>query len=121
MRANWGNARSICKAYGMDIASLETYDEFSEVKYALPDKRNSYSFTDYIHIGGATSLAKTKSEWYWVTSGNKVSYTMPFSDGEPNNAGSIEYCLALGPPSKYYFDDIYCYNYDANFICQKEW
>lgn len=113
--ATWVNARNICMNYGLDIATFKTLDEFNAVRDMC--KENSSIMTGFIYIGGMTTSARSIDDWFWVTTGEKINFTMKWKEGEPNFAG-LEYCLSIGS-SDYLFNDIHCDSYSNKFICDK--
>lgn len=72
---------------------------------------------DFIHIGGMTTTAKSKTQWYWVANGEKINYAMEWMQGEPNNFND-DFCLSIGT-LEYQFNDINCHTYEMKFICQE--
>lgn len=114
----WSNARAVCKSYDLDFVSLETRaeaDNFFRLCFA-----NQRFFKDWTHIGGMSLNPLSRTEWYWVNSGNRLDYLMNFLPGEPNNDGGEEHCLAIGrssPDSAFGFNDFKCYGINA-FVCQ---
>ena len=113
--ATWINARNICINYGLDIATFETLDELNAVREMC--KTNLSKMKGYIYIGGMATNARSTEDWYWVTTGEKINFTMKWIEGEPNFSGP-EFCLSMGR-SEYLFNDIHCESYSNKFICDK--
>lgn len=112
----WVYARPLCKAYGFDILTLETLEEMQRVVNMCSE--NEDMFGAYTHIGGMTSVGRSRTNWYWVTTNQKISYNMPWHNGQPEFKDNIEWCLTLTKSSGKY-NDIPCYGSWAEaFICQ---
>lgn len=119
-KAEWINTRAICKAYGMDVLTLETENE-ANCFFRLY-KAKEHLFGCYTHIGAMTEDEKFL-KWHWVSTGEPINYTIEFPRGEPNGSGL---CLAISKKvhkvhtEKFLFDDIQCFGACANkFICEK--
>lgn len=82
--------------------------------------QNIHLFDQWTHVGGLTTVPKSKDHWYWMTSGNKVNYSLKFGSGQPDNAGGNEMCLSIGKqPGNFFFNDVNCYGmHQFKFICQ---
>jgi hypothetical protein len=120
--ANWINSRSYCKTYDMDLASFDTNYEFTNfAKFAW--NSSSFYFDRWTHVGGISKLiAQGKHrEWYWVASNKKVSYSMTFAAGQPNNFLGKQNCLGISKEEDTFeFQDIDCHGrFEEKFICQK--
>lgn len=118
-QAYWDQAKTICSSYGMEFLSLESLQE-ADGLLSLCHKKNAL-FDQWTHIGGVTTVPKSKTEWYWVETGKKVNFTLKFGSGQPDNAGGKEWCLSLGkqPSNSFFFNDINCYGmHQFKFICQ---
>lgn len=114
MKATWTNTRSVCKSYGLDIATFDTLDEFNYVSDMC--KRNKDRLTNWVHVGGATTTPGTPHNWFWVTTGEKIAYDMPWNAGNPNSVNQV--CLSIGD-ANYRYDDIDCHSrHEEKFICQ---
>lgn len=82
-------------------------------------ERNRNMFDAVVHIGGMAQIAKSTTEWYWVTTNQKVSYSMPWVAGQPDHYANNEWCLTLWKPYGFKFNDINCYgSWEQTFICQ---
>lgn len=93
----------------MEIA---TFSNLKEANFVL-DLINKHSYlTDlYYHVGGITTVAKSKKDWFWVTTGEHIDYELPFSPGQPDNSLGVEFCLNIhrtqgNEPN--YFNDCPC-------------
>lgn len=114
-KAEWMYTRSICRAYGMDILTLETETEANVFFELFKAKENL--FDRYTHIGGMSEDANFL-KWYWVTTGELINYEINFPIGEPNRSGL---CLAINKMETLMFDDIHCYGgHQEKFICERK-
>lgn len=116
----WVHTRSICAAYGMEIVSFDSKNEMDSFLELC--KQKATLFKTQTHVGGMTLEGKSLDKWYWVNSGNKVSYSLPFGPNEPNNDGGREFCLSIfrTPSNVFAFNDIGCSGSDLNkFVCQQ--
>lgn len=114
-RANWMNAQSFCKSYGMDLASIESEEE---AKYFLKSCENkNTAFEEHSQIGGVLM----HDHWFWITSHQKVNFKLTFK-GNKNSKNDGE-CLQLvkGTNLIFGFGRTNCFsNNDAKkFVCQK--
>lgn len=74
-------------------------------------------FDDATYLGAVTNIALSKTNWYWVSTGKKLNFELPWGPVDPNNLGNNEKCLALQKPLS--MIDIICYElYYKRFICQ---
>lgn len=117
---NWVHTRSICKAYDMDVLSLDSAEEadaFLSLCYSM-----SSIFGWQTHIGGMTTEAKSLTNWYWVVTNKKINFPMNWAPGEPNDLKS-EKCLGVvkeHSDGKFYFNDLPCADGTKyKFVCQK--
>lgn len=72
---------------------------------------------------GITATPKSSTEWYWTSSGKKVSYALPWNPGQPDYKLNKEYCLAIGRVRSYNplkFHDFPCTEDPRQFICQRK-
>ena len=114
-RSSWVNSRSICIAYGFDIASFETQQEANAVVNLCKKQPNLLEYFTYI---GAIKISNQQSNgWYWVNSGKKLSFEIP--EENLDFAGREEWCLALGPANNFLLNDVHCNGYEFKFLCQK--
>lgn len=105
----------------MEIASFETSNEMDRVSEMCVSHKDK--LTQYVHVGGMAIYEGSTSDWYWVNSGQIISYiSSRWHPGEPNGQNYRQYaqfCLSLGQQN-YRFVDIDCHtHYDSKFICQK--
>jgi hypothetical protein len=119
LKVVWSKGNDLCKTYGMEVVSLDTYDE-QEYFFGMCVKFAS-AFTGNSMFGAMARVPASKKDWYWVNSGTPVNYTLNFATGEPNNGGNGEMCLALKEYSgSFGFNDVSCSDsLTYNIICQE--
>lgn len=117
-KAHWNVALATCHAYGMEMLSLESSDEESSFLTVCTLWRTL--FDRFTHIGALTTVEKSRTEWFWVNSGNKISFPISFSSGEPNSEDNNEMCLTMDKRSGLFqYNDITCDGgMTAKFVCQ---
>ncbi|CAG9802947.1 unnamed protein product [Chironomus riparius] len=118
-RTTWMLARAMCKSYDLEFASADTLDEATTL-VSFVKNNSGYVYVTAL-IGGLTLTPKSKTDWYWVNSGNKVAYDIPWYVTQPNNYEGKEQCLGIGRgyKDKFDFHDYKCMGEDLTFICQK--
>lgn len=109
--------RATCKAYGMEFAMIDSLNEFNEV-YSGVQRNPTLVFNLHFFVDGMTLSSKSKTDWYFSVTGKKFPYTMPWTGGQPDNAGNNEKCLSMHPSPRS-FNDLPC-NMEAPFLCQKK-
>lgn len=111
-KASWVEARSFCHSYGLEFLSLDTLEEARTLQSFSDNNSNLRTSTSvWLYIDGVSMSVNSLTDWYWTKSGDKISYTIPWHPGTPNNAASNEYCLTFGKASinqKFGFDDAKC-------------
>lgn len=119
--AQWVDAVEICLVNGMEIVSFDSRAEFDSV--AKMCKQYTNYLNGQTHVGAVVFEAKSLVEWYWVNSGKRVSFPLPFAPNEPNCDGGNELCLSLSRDQNhdFAFNDINCSGSDyTKFICQQQ-
>ncbi|KAL7036615.1 hypothetical protein ACKWTF_008872 [Chironomus riparius] len=121
-QTNWAESRSFCNSYKMDLLTIETEMELKAYLNLL--NINSYLRTiPYIQFwaDSLTVTLKSKTEWFWTGTGNKISFPISWIGTEPNNDGGSEHCLVIFKPSvnaNFGFADGNC-NIHRYALCQK--
>ncbi|XP_059481782.1 macrophage mannose receptor 1-like [Neocloeon triangulifer] len=105
-KANFWNARKICKKMGMDLASLETLEESNCVKTEI-EKADLSTKAVFISLSGFGGKTFTK----WIN-GKDMTYT-EWAKGEPNNPNT-EKCVVM-MRDKWYDTQCQGENY---FVCE---
>jgi len=122
-QATWVDAKTICKAFDLELATFETSDEASNFINRESVKNFFDGFDDhFVFVDGVGLTPKSLTDWYWTNSGEKIPYSMQWNAGEPNYHQNYEYCLSIGKISKNEkigFNDYRCWEYPKHFICQK--
>lgn len=76
-------------------------------------------FGGYIHIGGVAAASRSKNNWYWTDNNERVSYELPWQNGQPDFYNNDEWCLSLATGDGFKFNDIDCYGRSKErFICE---
>lgn len=98
----WHNAKSICERLGGHLATINSKEEYENLKTITGD--NCY------FLGGTDEA--TEGNWEWVT-GEEWNYNEFWNTGEPNNTNSGEDALLFGTVGNDVpVDDLY------GFICE---
>lgn len=105
----------------MEFVSLESLQESNHLLKIC--QQNSQLFDGWTYIGGLTTVGGSRTEWYWVDNGKKLSFELNFAAGQPDNAGNNELCLSIGnlgiATGNFFFNDNPCYGWRPyRFICQ---
>ncbi|CAG7828690.1 unnamed protein product, partial [Allacma fusca] len=64
---DWNTSESLCKAKGLQLASLENAKE-NDLVSAFVVKRAPVSPSDFVHVCLGGSDKKSEGKWYWVDS-----------------------------------------------------
>ena len=113
----WANAFMFCRSFGMELVSLPTKDladKFTQLCF-----ENAPYFDKYTHIGG-TYIGAGLNNFYWLSTGKKVSHDLNWGPGQPNNYGGQQSCLALNKENgPFKFDDIEGFGtHEEKFVCE---
>ena len=99
----------------MDLVELPTE---AEANYLLSLLTQQDLKGDVFHIGG-TYVGLGLNEFYWMTTGQRINYTMKYAPGQPDNSHGIEkYLSIIEQPGSYMFNDIDNGINKWKFICQ---
>lgn len=112
-RANWMNAQSFCKSYGMDLAAIESEHE---ANYFLKScEINSMDFEEHSQIGGVLM----NNDWFWITSHQKVNFKLDMKKNDKHDGECLQLVKSSGV--RFSFGRTNCFsNRDAQkFVCQK--
>ena len=80
---SWANAFSFCKANDMNLVELHNKQESD--KFLTMCANNAVDY--WYHIGGSAEGMANRLDFYWMTTGERISYSLKYHPGEPNNAG----------------------------------
>lgn len=134
-KSDWMQAQGVCKNYGMELATFETKEEMKAVTSMCKKYKSLY---DGVHIGGMAIASKLEFYWYWVNSGNRISYDtsvnaeelktteIKYQEADDDHSWTTEaphhpqeFCLAL-KTENFTFSDVPCYGgQELPFMCQK--
>jgi len=100
----------------MGLASLDSFEEHIQFLNLCNEKRNLLA--EHSFIGGFATLPATTDDWVWIHSGNRVSFTMNWISGQPDNSGNNERCLDVWKQETVVaLNDDSCNNL-YSFVCQ---
>ena len=113
----------LCHSFGMEFATLESLQE-QEVLRRLC-LQNSDILTDNNHVGALTTIGKSLTEWYWIDTERKLTFSLDWAVDQPNFGNNQQSCLTIRKEvSNFGFNDVECGNGGisngtiSNFICQ---
>jgi len=123
-QATWVDAKTICKAFDLELATFETSDEASNFinRESVKNFFDGFDNSHFVFVDGIVLTPRSHTDWYWTNSGEKIPYNMQWIAGEPNYQGNSEYCLSIGKnykTEKIGFNDDKCWYSPTHFICQK--
>ena len=111
----WIDAYVLCRTFSMDLVELPTEAEANYLLSLLTQQ----DLKDAFHIGG-TYVGLGLNEFYWMTTGQRINYTMKYAPGQPDNSHGIEkYLSIIEQPGSYMFNDIDNGINKWKFICQR--
>ncbi|CAO1377043.1 unnamed protein product [Diamesa tonsa] len=118
LRLNWANSFMFCRSFGMDLVEHTTEDEADKFLKLFGD--HATTLETWYHIGGSY-MGAAKNDFYWMTTGEQVSYPLKFRRGLPDNYLGKEKCLSINKqPGSFKLNDVDCYStWIWNFVCQK--
>ncbi|CAO1417939.1 unnamed protein product [Diamesa hyperborea] len=118
LRLNWANSFMFCRSFGMDLVELTTEVESDKFLKLFGD--HTKTLETWYHIGGSY-MGAAKNDFYWMTTGKRISYPLKFHPGLPDNYLGKEKCLSiLNQPGSFTLNDVDCYDtWIWNFVCQK--
>lgn len=115
---DWIYSTKYCQDNGFRMASLDSQSEFdSFVKTFI---KYSNQFEEFTHLGARTPFPGNKTEWFWLSSGQKVKFPIKWGANQPQsrNSGKLEECLAIRKIWKdYEFHDVDCYADAFKYLC----
>lgn len=119
LQITWASANTFCRDFNLDLVTLADQAEertFLSLVGGVPEMSGLRSF-----IGGTTLDSEV---WYWIQSGQEISFPVNWFPGEPNNGGGTgveEQCMAVGNNggTTYALFDATCYHGRHTFMCQR--
>ncbi|CAO1327728.1 unnamed protein product [Diamesa tonsa] len=116
LKLYWIEAFMLCRTFNMDLVELPTE---AEANYFLTLCAQQDLKEDFFHIGG-TYVGVGLNEFYWMTTGQRINYTMKFIPGQPDNHKGVESYLAVNnKPGSFMLNDIDNGSTKGTFICQR--
>jgi hypothetical protein len=117
-RANWMDARSFCKSYGMDLVALESDHEAKYFTKAC--ENNLRHFEDATLLGGVSVRESESERWYWISSNKNINYNIKWSN-KLSDFGASPKCLTfVREPEGFAYSKTNCYSDNVHqFACQK--
>lgn len=117
LKVHWSDALVTCKAFGMDLVELPLKAE-ADVFFSLCSQQQYHLNDNYYHVG-ATYIGAGLNNWYWMTTGKRISYALWYAPGQPDNKDGKEHFLSVYKNGgSFSFNDL-DYNLTKwNFFCQ---
>ena len=124
LKATWIEAKTICKAYDLELASFKTFEEANAVMDMIRNNAQLGSIDSHlwVFIDGIALTPRSTTDWYWTGTGEKTDFAMSWLPGQPDTAGNAEYYLSIGRFKKdgtLGFNDIPGRDHLNKFLCQK--
>ncbi|KAF5895992.1 macrophage mannose receptor 1-like isoform X6, partial [Clarias magur] len=104
--STWANARLYCRAHYLDLATVQTKNDWQKLNAAAA--RNALSTTGWI------GLYNRYNTWNWTCTCPGSYLLSHFAPGQPDNAGGNQTCAAINANG--YWDDYNCADLKP-FIC----
>ncbi|CAO1397635.1 unnamed protein product [Diamesa tonsa] len=116
MIVTWLEAFVTCKSFNMDLVELPSEAEADYLLTLLTQQHFHAKFEAHI---GASYVGVGLNEFYWMTTGQPINYTLKWARGQPDNKKGIETFLTiLREGNVYKFNDMS--NIEKHdFICQR--
>ena len=92
----------------MDILSLDSEDEANFFLDRI--KLHAGSTHANTHVGAMAYVVGSRTEWYWITSGNKINYPIKWGTGEPSGTNVQSVCLVVRKQAgnNFFFAAVWC-------------
>lgn len=104
--STWYDALRYCKTKHRDLAFMETDDDW--------ERLNAEAKIMGLPTTGWVGLYDRVSTWYWTYPETFNTSLATWGNGQPDNAGGNELCVAINPSG--YWEDYNC-TYLKSFIC----
>ena len=123
MEATWIEAKTICKTFNMELASFKTLEEANTVM-DMVRRDSKLAEIDFLwmFLDGIALSPKSKTDWYWTETGEKIGFTIPWPPTQPDTADGNEFYLSFGRFTKegtLAFNDLPGKKFMNSFLCQK--
>lgn len=110
------DAYVLCRTFSMDLVELPTE---AEADYFLSLCAQQELQGQFFHVGGSY-VGLGLNEFYWMTTGQRINYTMKYAPGQPDNRNGVERYLSIyEQPNSYMFNDMDSGDTKWKFICQR--
>ena len=105
-----------CRSFDMDLVELPTKAEHDHFLAMCQEQAHQFVGTSY--SVGASYVGAGLNDFYWMTTGERVDYSLKWAPTEPNNInGNDKYLNVRKYPGKFLFNDVNL-SYIHNYICQ---
>lgn len=72
------------------------------------------TLTEFIHVGGITLTPNSSTDWYWITTGEKIAYEMTWNCGELHS--NAQFCLSIETENYLYVPGFTSKNFEFNKV-----
>lgn len=126
VRTNWLNAISNCHKSGLKIVTIKTGTEQADFLNLISKadqnifQINPHSKKKSFYIGTYAYDPNARSNWTLIETGEQVSYGISYAEGQPDNGGAPETCLAFeaDDKGKWGIHDFNC-GREEYYFCEK--
>jgi len=94
------DAEQTCRRLGAEVVHLDDVDDVVKISYVLSNRGDDYG----IWVGATDS--RVEGEWMWGDGSVATSESLPWSPGQPDNAGNNEDCAHIRNPKE--LNDLPC-------------
>lgn len=103
----------------MEIASFKTAQEMEAVRQLLIAKNLP---DNTMIVGGMALTPRSRTDWYWVTNDEKISFDIPWGQNQPDFDYGSQWCLFAEKNVQYRFrfhDGRCSVANEDKFLCNK--
>lgn len=133
-RTTWMGSYQWCKSNDLKILSFECQDEHDKFLAKMNTQQNRDTLKDILflpswanlefYFGAYAIIGGDPNGFIWYETGARVTgpVKLTWNDGEPNNAGNIEFCASMAHwRGKIAVNDLMCIDSSTikNVVCQK--
>lgn len=117
VQLSWANAYSFCRANDMNLVELPTKKEADKFLTLCAN----YAPAFWYHVGGSAEGMSDRLDYYWMTTGEQITYSIEYLHEQPDNSNGKEKCLSIAmSPNKFQFNDVDCWEHFIwHFVCQQ--
>lgn len=89
MKNSWGEARTICKSFNLELMTLETLNEANSF-LTMADNHSYFKFISWVFfiIDGTSLTPKSTTDWYWIQTRHKTSFPIRWARSQPDDANN---------------------------------